>query len=157
MNKFLKVFASLLWWSFECRFALLLWESDLNTWVTFWEAKVDQIFNENHVKDQAQVDLVVLGFLEYANTWWHKVCKNYDRGPPAASWMDIKTLIRARFVPPSYRKELLLKLQRLHQGSMSVSEHSSPHSLSKESSSFSKTKIFEKDPVIKVHDRSRSK
>ena len=26
-----------------------------------WEAKVDQIFNENHVKDQAQVDLVVLG------------------------------------------------------------------------------------------------
>jgi len=33
-----------------------------------WEVKVDQIFNENHVKDQAQVDLVVLGFLEYADT-----------------------------------------------------------------------------------------
>ena len=87
------------------------------------EAKVKQIFNENHAKDQAQVDLVVLGFSEYANTWWHKVCKNYDQGPPAASWMDIKTLMRARFVPPSYRKELLLKLQRLHQGSMSVSEY----------------------------------
>jgi len=88
-----------------------------------WEAKVDQIFNENHVKDQTQVDLVVLGFLEYANTWWHKVCKNYDQGPPAASWMDIKTLMHARFVPPSYRKELLLKLQRLHQGPMCVSEY----------------------------------
>ena len=40
--------------------------------------------------------------------------------------MDIKTLMRARFIPPSYRKELLLKLQRLHQGSMSsmsVSEY----------------------------------
>jgi len=85
-----------------------------------WEAKVEQIFNENHVKDQAQVDLVVLGFLDYANTSWHKVCKNYDQGPPAASWMDIKTLMRARFVPPSY-KELLLKLQRLQQGFMSVS------------------------------------
>ena len=85
-----------------------------------WEAKVDQIFIENHVKDQAQVDLVVLGFLEYANTWWHKFCKNYDQGPPAASWMDIKTLMRARFFPPSYRKELLLKLLRLHQGPMSV-------------------------------------
>ena len=68
-----------------------------------WEAKVDQIFIENHVKDQAQVDLVVLGFLEYANTWWHKVCKNYDQGPPVSSWMDIKSLMRARFVPPSYR------------------------------------------------------
>ena len=37
-----------------------------------WEAKVEQIFKENHVKDHGQVDLVVLGFLEYANTWWHK-------------------------------------------------------------------------------------
>jgi len=88
-----------------------------------WEAKVDQIFNEKHVKDQAQSYLVVLGFLKYVNTWWHKVCKNYDQGPPAASWMDIKTFMRARFVPPSYRKGLLLKLQRLHQGSMSVSEY----------------------------------
>jgi len=61
--------------------------------------------------------------LEYANTWWHKVCKNYDQGPPAASWMNIKTLMHARFVHPSYRKELLLKLQRLHQGPMSVSEY----------------------------------
>jgi len=31
--------------------------------------------------------------------------------------------MRARFVPPSYRKELLLKLQRLHQGPMTVSEY----------------------------------
>ena len=61
--------------------------------------------------------------MEYANTWWHKFCKNYDQGPPATSWMDIETLMRARFVPPSYRKELLLKLQRLHQGSISVSEY----------------------------------
>jgi len=37
--------------------------------------------------------------------------------------MDIKTLMHARFVPPSYRKELLLKLQRLHQGPMCVSEY----------------------------------
>ena len=29
-----------------------------------WEAKVEKIFNENHVNDQAQVDLVVLGLLE---------------------------------------------------------------------------------------------
>jgi len=31
--------------------------------------------------------------------------------------------MRARFVPPYYRKELLLKLQRLHQGPMSVSAY----------------------------------
>jgi len=31
--------------------------------------------------------------------------------------------MRARFVPPFYRKELLLKLQRFHQGPISVSEY----------------------------------
>ena len=31
--------------------------------------------------------------------------------------------MHARFVPPSYRKELLLKLQRLHQGPMSVNDY----------------------------------
>ena len=38
-----------------------------------------------------------------------------------ASWMDIKTLMCARFVPSSYRNELLLKLERLHQGPLCVS------------------------------------
>jgi len=28
--------------------------------------------------------------------------------------------MRARFVPPHYRKDLLLKLQRFHQGTLSV-------------------------------------
>ena len=37
--------------------------------------------------------------------------------------MDIKTLMRARFIPPSYKKELILKLQRLPQGPMSVIEY----------------------------------
>jgi len=32
----LKVFASLLWWILSASLAMLLWESYLNTWVTFW-------------------------------------------------------------------------------------------------------------------------
>jgi len=84
---------------------------------------VEQIFNENHVNDQTLVDLVVVGFLEDANTWWHKVCKNYDQGPPTTSWMDIKTLMRTRFAPSYYRRETLLKLQRLHQGLRCVNEY----------------------------------
>jgi len=31
--------------------------------------------------------------------------------------------MRVRFIPPHYRKELLLKLQRLHQGSKGVDEY----------------------------------
>ena len=37
--------------------------------------------------------------------------------------MDIKTLMHARFVPSYYRRETLLKLKRLQQGSMCVNEY----------------------------------
>jgi len=39
------------------------------------------------------------------------------------SWYDLKECMHARFVPPYYRKELLLKLQQLQQGSSSVDEY----------------------------------
>ena len=39
------------------------------------------------------------------------------------SWYDLKACMHARFVPPPCRKELLLKLQRLHQGSRTVDEY----------------------------------
>ena len=36
------------------------------------------------------------------------------------SWEDLRLCIRARFVPPHYRKELFLKLQWLQQGTQSA-------------------------------------
>ena len=85
---------------------------------------MDQIFNIHLVSDQEQVDLVVLEFKDYAMTWWHQFCmNNINQEPLAASWMDINNLMRARFVPSYYRRETLLKLQRLQQGSMCVDEY----------------------------------
>jgi len=39
------------------------------------------------------------------------------------SWDDLKACMRDRFVPPHFRKDLLLKLQRLHQGTLSVDDY----------------------------------
>jgi len=39
------------------------------------------------------------------------------------SWYDLKACMRARFVPPPYRKEHVLKFQRLHQGHRTVDEY----------------------------------
>jgi len=98
-------------------------ENDPNLYIE-WEQKVDQIFNIHLISDQEQVDLVILEFEDYAMTWWHQMCMdNINQEPPAASWMDIKTLMRTRFVPSYYRREILLKLQRLQQGSMCVNEY----------------------------------
>ena len=38
------------------------------------------------------------------------------------SWNDLKACVRARFVPPHFKKDLLLKLQRFHQGTLSVDD-----------------------------------
>jgi len=43
-----------------------------------------------------------------------------NKRPAVVSWEDLKLCMHARFVPPHYRKELLLKLQRLQQGTQSV-------------------------------------
>jgi len=39
------------------------------------------------------------------------------------SWYNLKECMRVRFFPPHYRKELLLKLQRLQQGPRRVDEY----------------------------------
>jgi len=89
-----------------------------------WEQKVDQIFSIHRVSDQEQVELVVLEFEKYVITWWHQICMdNYNQEPPAASWMDIKVKMRELFRPSYHRRETLLKLQRLQQGSMCVEEY----------------------------------
>ena len=48
---------------------------------------------------------------------------NINQESLATSWRDLKNLMRARFVPSYYRRETLLKLQRLQQGSMCVDDY----------------------------------
>jgi len=46
-----------------------------------------------------------------------------NKRPAVVSLEDLKLCMRARFIPPHYRKELLLKLQRLQQGTQSVDDY----------------------------------
>jgi len=58
----------------------------------------------------------------YAMQWWHKTLMDIglNKRPTVVSWEDLKECMRAKFVPPHYRKDLLLKLQRFQQGTLSV-------------------------------------
>jgi len=42
---------------------------------------------------------------------------------PVVYLNDLKACMRARFIPPHFRKDLLLKLQRFHQGTLSVDDY----------------------------------
>ena len=90
-----------------------------------WEAKVDQIFHVHEVLDGQRVRLASLEFMDYAMQWWHKTLMDIglNKRPPVVSWNDLKACVRARFVPPHFKKDLLLKLQRFHQGTLSVDDY----------------------------------
>jgi len=76
----------------------------------------------HEVQDDQKVKLSSLEFLDYAMQWWHKTLMDIglNKRSIVVCWEDLKLCMRARFVPPHYKKELLLKLQRLQQGTQSV-------------------------------------
>ena len=57
--------------------------------------------------------------------WWHQYLMDIDlhKRPPVVSWNDLKACLHARFVPPHFRKDLMLKLQRFHQDTLSVDDY----------------------------------
>ncbi|XP_068486553.1 uncharacterized protein [Phaseolus vulgaris] len=89
-----------------------------------WEAKVEQLFNVYKFTEDQKVRLTSLVFLDHAIQWWQQIVMDIElnKRPVVVSWSDLKLCMRVRFVPP-YRKELLLKLQRLHQGPRTVDEY----------------------------------
>jgi len=73
------------------------------------------------VTEDQKVRLASLVFLDYVNQWWQQTVMDIElKRPTVVFWYDLKACMHARFVPPPYRKELLLKLQRLHQGHITV-------------------------------------
>jgi len=93
-------------------------DSDPNVYLD-WEAKCEQIFK---VHDNQRVRIASLEFLDYTLKGWHSVVRDiiYNKGPPVDSWDTLKQRMRLRFVPPHFRKDLMLKLQRFQQGTLSV-------------------------------------
>jgi len=79
----------------------------------------------HEVQDDQKIKLASLEFLDYAMQWWHKIVMDIglNKRPTVVSCDDLKECMHAKFVPPHYRKELLLKLQRLHQGTQSVDDY----------------------------------
>ena len=96
-------------------------DSDPNMYLD-WEAKCEQIFKAYEVNDDQKVKIASLQFIYYAMKWWHSIVMDigYNKIPPVVSWNDLKDCMRLRFMPPHFRKNLLLRLQRFQQGTLSV-------------------------------------
>ncbi|KAL5138472.1 hypothetical protein HKD37_10G028639 [Glycine soja] len=90
-----------------------------------WEMKVEQLFACHHISEERKVPLATLSFQGYALYWWTSFAREQriHGDPPVEYWNDFKSVLRKRHIPSYYERELMDKLQRLRQESMSVEEY----------------------------------
>jgi hypothetical protein len=90
-----------------------------------WEKKMEFVFDCHNYSETKKVKLAVIEFSEYAITWWDQLVTNRrrNRERPIDTWEEMKVVMRKRFVPSYYYRELYKKLQGLRQGSRSVEDY----------------------------------
>ena len=88
------------------------------------ERKVEQIFECHNYSEEMKSVLAAVEFKGYATFWWGQL-KAQRRGKgmrPIPGWSTLKELMRNRFIPSSYTRDLYNYLARLVQGGRSVEE-----------------------------------
>jgi hypothetical protein len=90
-----------------------------------WEKKMEFVFDCHNYSETKKVKLAVIEFSEYAITWWDQLVTNRRRNRERQidTWEEMKVVMRKRFVPSYYYRELYKKLQGLRQGSRSVEDY----------------------------------
>jgi hypothetical protein len=87
-----------------------------------WELAVDKKFACHAFPAHHQVKAATSEFTHFASIWWRKHCNKHPTEIPT-TWDALKVLMRHRFVPSYYARDLLNKLQRLKQGTHTVEEY----------------------------------
>ncbi|KAM3237965.1 hypothetical protein P3L10_012995 [Capsicum annuum] len=92
-------------------------ESDPEAYLA-WESSCDKIFQLNYLTEEKKSCYAIAHFEGYANTWWEYVkrFRNEMIGGQPPPWFRLKNLMRQRYLPETYRHELLAKLYNLRLG-----------------------------------------
>ncbi|XP_031398471.1 uncharacterized protein LOC116209047 [Punica granatum] len=90
-----------------------------------WERKVELVFDCHNYSEEKKVKLAAVAFTDYAIVWWDQltVSRRQNGERPIDNWEGMKAVMRRRFVPSHYYRDLYLKLQNLKQGSKTVEEY----------------------------------
>ena len=90
-----------------------------------WERKIEMLFDCNHYSESQKVKLATIEFTEYAAVWWDQIRTRQRRHeePLIRTWEELKRIMRKRFIPAYYHRDLHHKLQTLTQGSMTVEDY----------------------------------
>ncbi|XP_019164431.1 PREDICTED: uncharacterized protein LOC109160611 [Ipomoea nil] len=90
-----------------------------------WESRVVRSFECHRYSERKKLRLVVLEFTDYASSWWDKIIverRKYGEDP-IESWRELRILMRRRFVPSWYQREMYQRLEYLLHGARSVADY----------------------------------
>ncbi|XP_052882238.1 uncharacterized protein LOC128290571 [Gossypium arboreum] len=89
-----------------------------------WEKKIELVFDCHNYSENKKVKLAAIEFSDYAMIWWDQLTTSRRRNGerPIFTWTEMKAVLRRRFIPSYYHRELHQKLQTLTQGSKSVED-----------------------------------
>ena len=90
-----------------------------------WEKKIELVFNCQHYTNAQRIQIAATEFHDYALSWWDQLVttRRLNQEYPVESWHEMKSLMRKRFVPSHYHRDLHQKLRRLTQGSKTMEEY----------------------------------
>ena len=90
-----------------------------------WEKKIELVFNCQHYSNAQRIKIAATEFYDYALSWWDQLVttRRLNQENPVDSWHEMKSLMRKRFVPSHYHRDLHQKLRRLTQGTRTVEEY----------------------------------
>ncbi|KAH9657974.1 hypothetical protein KPL70_023299 [Citrus sinensis] len=90
-----------------------------------WEKKVELVLDCHNYSEEKKVKLAAVEFIDYAIIWWDQLVlsRRRNRERPINTWDEMKAIMRRRFVPSHYYRELHQRLQSLTQGSRSVEDY----------------------------------
>ncbi|GKV11594.1 hypothetical protein SLEP1_g22838 [Rubroshorea leprosula] len=90
-----------------------------------WERKMELVFDCHNYSEEKQVKLATVEFTDYVVVWWDQLVlsrrRNQER--PVDTWEEMKVVMRKRFVPSHYYRDLYQQLPGLTQGSKSVKDY----------------------------------
>ncbi|KAL4280180.1 hypothetical protein GQ457_03G020830 [Hibiscus cannabinus] len=90
-----------------------------------WEKKIKHIFECHNYSKLKKVKLAAIEFVDYALIWWDQLTSSRRRNGerPISTWNEMKAIMRRRFIPTHYHRELFNKLQNLKQSNWSVEDY----------------------------------
>lgn len=90
-----------------------------------WEKKIELVFVCQQYTEENKVKVAATEFYDYALSWWDQLVTTKSRlgDDRVETWNQLKAIMRRRFVPSHYHKELHQRLRNLVQGNITVEDY----------------------------------